>query len=56
LKAVDANDDGGLDISDAIFLLSYLFLGGKAPDEPLASCGTDPIPDELSCQSFSACQ
>ncbi len=28
----DANDDGEVDISDAIFILDFLFLGGKPPD------------------------
>ena len=27
----DANDDGGIDISDAIFTLDSLFLGGPTP-------------------------
>ena len=27
----DANDDGGLNITDGIFILNYLFLGGPAP-------------------------
>jgi hypothetical protein len=30
-KRGDANDDGNADISDAQFILSYLFLGGTAP-------------------------
>ncbi|MCX6832366.1 MAG: dockerin type I repeat-containing protein [candidate division Zixibacteria bacterium] len=32
----DANDDGNIDISDAVFLISYIFSGGLAPD-PLAA-------------------
>ena len=27
----DSNDDGRIDVSDSIFTLSYLFLGGPAP-------------------------
>ncbi|MCA8959131.1 MAG: hypothetical protein KDC38_01410, partial [Planctomycetes bacterium] len=27
----DANDDSGIDIGDAIFILSYIFSGGAAP-------------------------
>ncbi len=53
--AGDANDDGQLDISDPVFLLAYLFLGGNAPDDPLGSCGVDPTPDGLTCESFPAC-
>ncbi|MCX6831806.1 MAG: dockerin type I repeat-containing protein, partial [candidate division Zixibacteria bacterium] len=29
----DANDDGGIDISDAVFLISYIFSGGAAPHD-----------------------
>jgi len=28
----DANSDGGLDLADAVTVLSHLFLGGPAPD------------------------
>ena len=33
MDAADANDDGALDLTDAIFVLSFLFQGGR-----LASC------------------
>jgi hypothetical protein len=55
-KAVDSNDDGEVDLSDAIFLLGYLFLGGEAPDAPLDGCGTDPTPDDLTCESYARCR
>jgi len=29
----DANDDGGVDISDAVFLIAYIFSGGAAPHD-----------------------
>jgi hypothetical protein len=32
----DANSDGSIDISDAIFLISYIFSGGLAPYPPAA--------------------
>jgi hypothetical protein len=32
----DANGDGSIDVSDAVFLISYIFSGGPAPD-PLAA-------------------
>lgn len=31
----DANDDGGVNISDAVFIVNYVFIGGEAPN-PLA--------------------
>ena len=51
----DADDDGAVEITGAIFLLTYLFLGGTAPAEPLGKCGVDPTPDDLTCVSFPAC-
>jgi hypothetical protein len=35
----DANDDGGVDISDAVFLIAYIFSGGAAPG-PCTCSGT----------------
>jgi parallel beta-helix repeat protein len=55
-EAADSNDDGDLDIADPAFLLSFLFLGGDAPHQPLESCGVDPTPDGLACESFKACR
>jgi PKD domain-containing protein/WD40 repeat protein len=55
-KAADVNDDGAVDVSDAVSLLSFLFLSGVAPGEPIQSCGVDPTPDELACESSSSCQ
>ena len=31
LALLDANDDGGIDISDPVYLLQYLFQGGAPP-------------------------
>lgn len=46
--ASDSNDDGKDDISDPIFTLSFLFLGGPAPPEPGSrACGPDPTEDSL---------
>jgi hypothetical protein len=54
-KSADANDSGALEIADAIYLLGYLFLGGPAPPEPFLSCGIDPTPDSLTCDSYEPC-
>jgi len=48
--AADTNDDGAVDISDAVKALGYLFLGdklppGTTPGEPQE----DPTPDNLRC-------
>jgi hypothetical protein len=64
LDAADANDDQPrLDITDGIYLLQYLFLGGPQPPAPtpsrpsysMADCGLDPSPDNLGCKSFPPC-
>ncbi len=55
VEALDANDNGKVEIADAIWLLSYLYAGGEVPPEPFQSCGIDPTADTLGCESFSAC-
>jgi hypothetical protein len=44
----DCNDDGGVDISDAVCILSWLFLGGPAPGsgpEPGSGSGCSAVAD-----------
>jgi hypothetical protein len=48
LDGADANDDGLVDITDAIRLLQHLFLGGGSLPPP-AACGGDPTADDLGC-------
>lgn len=57
LDSADVNDDGGVNITDAKYLLGYMFSGSTlAPAEPFESCGVDPTPlDNLGCASFSQC-
>jgi len=55
LKSADTDDDSILRISDPIFFLNWLFIGGPAPAAPTESCGEDPSPDDLSCDSFASC-
>lgn len=61
--AADANDDGMIDSSDAVYLISYLFgysagggsfVPGPEPLPPFPGCGTDPTEDELVCPVGSA--
>jgi len=42
LEALDADDITGLNITDAIFLLEYLFQGGGAPPAPFPTPDVDP--------------
>ena len=53
--ASDVNDDGMVDVTDAAYLLTFLFLGGEPPDAPFATCGLDPTPDDLGCRAFGEC-
>ena len=53
---MDTNDDGTVDISDPVYSLSFLFLGGPEPEEPFGECGVDLTEDELDCESFNRCR
>lgn len=50
-KATDANDDGMTDLADVIYILLFLFEGGPIIPPPFPDKGTDPTPDELTCES-----
>jgi hypothetical protein len=49
-KAADADDSGVLDITDAVYELGFLFLGGAAPPAPFPDAGVDPTDDSLPCR------
>lgn len=50
LDAVDANDDGALDVADPIYVIGYLFVPGKpSPPPPFPEAGVDPTPDAIGC-------
>ena len=53
-KTLDATDDGAVNLTDAVAILNHLF-GGIALSPPVAVCGEDPTPDELTCESYAAC-
>jgi hypothetical protein len=53
-EACDSNGDSMNDISDAIHLLMYLFMGGSAPPAPFPGCGEDLDPDaSLGCEMLT---
>src|SRR5262249_28221334 len=41
--SADCNNDGMADLSDVVFLLNSLFLGGPAPSAPYPACGVAPV-------------
>ena len=53
--AADADDDGRVVLTDAIFILNFIFLEGPQPPPPGARVpgndlpGIDPTPDDLGC-------
>lgn len=47
--AADSNDDGGVDVSDAVYLFNFLFRGGPQPAAPYPEAGLDETPDDLDC-------
>jgi hypothetical protein len=56
IDALDSNDDGQIDITDAYYLLHYQFSSGEAPPAPgIGSCGVDPTDDALDCESYESC-
>jgi len=55
--ACDANDDGAVNIADAIFTLSRIFAGGPPPPAPSwPTCGGDPTSDSLCCAGYAPCR
>ena len=55
-KAADSNDDGIVDMADAITVLQALFLGRAPLPPPFAECGADPTPDPLPCIWYPICE
>ncbi len=55
-RSADADANGRLEITDAIYILNYLFLGGPEPPPPFPDCGQVPSGDPLPCEAFPACQ
>jgi hypothetical protein len=47
--AADLDDDGAVELSDAILLLNFLFRGGAPPASPFPASGVDETLDSLGC-------
>ena len=52
LKAADSNDDGKLNVVDAVTTLLHLFVGRASLPEPFGDCAEDPTEDTLSCLGY----
>jgi hypothetical protein len=64
LDACDCNDDGRVDLADAICILQYLFQFGRFPPAPGPGIdtegnetpeGPDPTEDKLDCEGGNQC-
>ena len=53
--AVDANDDGSIDVADGVTILNTLFGGGAPLPAPSGVCGDDLTDDGLFCAEHDAC-
>jgi hypothetical protein len=55
-NSMDADDNASVNITDAVYLLGHLFLGGPEPPAPHPGCGLDPAPPgsagNLGCLDF----
>jgi formylglycine-generating enzyme required for sulfatase activity len=47
--AADVNDDGRLNITDPVYLATFLCLPGRRPPPPYPECWVDPTEDGLDC-------
>ena len=54
IDACDANDDGTVNIADAIYTLGYLFNDGAKPPIPFGDPGLDWTPDYFGCDDPEA--
>ena len=51
LDALDTNDDVALNLTDATYLLEFLYRSGPAPKAPFPSAGQDPTADGITCET-----
>ena len=54
-RAADVNDDGFLQLTDAILIVLRLFYNSGPFSLPADFCGRDQTPDVLSCETFTPC-
>ena len=54
--AADADDNGRVQMADAVYLLNFIFTKGPPPPAPFPGCGTDPTADSSSCARGMRCR
>ena len=56
MEAADADDNGSLQLTDAVFVLLFLFSGGDAPAAPGPfECGSEAGAVDLGCGEYDTC-
>ena len=45
LEACDVNGESGIEVSDPVYLLNYLFIAGPPPPDPFPACDAAPVED-----------
>ena len=54
-KSADADDDGRVNLVDAIAVVTQLFGQRQPLPVPFPTCGEDPTPDALDCRDLPSC-
>jgi len=55
MDAADVDDNGGLNLADAMYALAYIVTGGPPPLWPFNGCGSDLTDDPIGCAAFGGC-
>jgi hypothetical protein len=48
----DANSDGMLNVSDAVYIINYVFIGGNPPDPSCCETGCPPIVTDIDGNTY----
>ena len=54
-QSLDVDDNGAIELTDSVYLLTFLFNGGDAPPAPFGSCGVDLSAGGLTCEIYAPC-
>ena len=54
-QSLDVDDNGAIELTDSVYLLTFLFNGGDAPAAPFGSCGWDFSDGGLVCEDYANC-
>jgi predicted alpha-1,6-mannanase (GH76 family) len=54
--AADVDGNGASNVSDAVYLLRFLFRAGSPPAAPFPECGPSPPGSNTRCEGFAPCE